>query len=135
LKQRPSEHLLDSTPYAKVSVYVPTLKARIRLVTTYACSVWELAADTCLLKLQRLQNKVLRTTGNFSRCTRVHDLHTAFNFPYVYNYITKLCRQQAEVIQNNENGYDHSIGQSEAWHKKYKRLKLVGGQAYERSND
>jgi hypothetical protein len=26
---------------------------------TCACPAWELAADTCLLKLQRLQNKVL----------------------------------------------------------------------------
>jgi hypothetical protein len=29
----------------------------------------------------------------------------AFNLPYVYDYITKLCRQQAEVIQNHENDY------------------------------
>jgi hypothetical protein len=27
----------------------------------------------------------------------------AFQIPYVYNYITKSCRQQAEVIQNHEN--------------------------------
>jgi hypothetical protein len=30
---------------------------------TYACPAWELAADTHLLKLHRLQNKVLRTIG------------------------------------------------------------------------
>jgi hypothetical protein len=52
-----------------------------------------------LSKLQGLQNKVLRTIGNFPRCTPIRDLHTAFNLPYVYDYITKLCRQQAEVIQ------------------------------------
>jgi hypothetical protein len=28
---------------------------------TYACPAWELAADICLLQLQRLQNKALRT--------------------------------------------------------------------------
>jgi hypothetical protein len=28
---------------------------------TYACSTWEFVADNHLLKLQRLQNKVLRT--------------------------------------------------------------------------
>jgi hypothetical protein len=27
----------------------------------------------------------------------------AFNLPFVYDYITKLCRQHAEVIQNHEN--------------------------------
>jgi hypothetical protein len=45
-----------------------------------------------------------------------------------------LCRQQAEVIQNHENEHVRDIGQSDARHKKYKRLKLGGGQAYDRSN-
>jgi hypothetical protein len=66
---------------------------------TYACPAWGFAADNHLLKLQRLQNKVLRTTGNFSRRTPVRDLHMTFKFPYIYDYITKLCTQQAEVIQ------------------------------------
>jgi hypothetical protein len=51
-----------------------------------------------------------------------------FNLPYVYNYITKLCRQQAEVRQNHENEHVRSIGLGEAIHRKYKRLKLGGGQ-------
>jgi hypothetical protein len=102
---------------------------------TYACPAWEFAADNHLLKLQRLQNKVLRTIGNFPRCTPVRDKHTAFNLPYVYDYITKLCRQQAEVIQNQENANVRNIGQGEPRHRKYKRLKLGGGQAYDRSSD
>jgi hypothetical protein len=77
----------------------------------YACPAWELAADTYLLKLQRLQNKVHCTIGNFLRFTPVCDLHKAFNLLYTYNYITKLCRQQAEVIQNYENEHVLSIGQ------------------------
>jgi hypothetical protein len=40
----------------------------------------------------------------------------------------KLCRQQAEVIQNQEYGYVHSIEPGEVGRKKYKRLKLGGGQ-------
>jgi hypothetical protein len=102
---------------------------------TYACPTWELMADTYLSKLQRMQNKVLRTIGNFPRCTPVSDLHTAFNLPYVYDYITKLCRQQAEVVRYHENEYVCSIGQGEARHRKYKRLKLSGGQAYDSSSD
>jgi hypothetical protein len=40
----------------------PTLhKALIRSVIIYDCTAWELAADIYLLKLQRLQNNVLRT--------------------------------------------------------------------------
>jgi hypothetical protein len=62
--------------------------ALIRTVITYACPAWELAVDTYLLKLQRLQNKVLRTIGNFPRYTPVRDLQMAFNLPYVQDYIS-----------------------------------------------
>jgi hypothetical protein len=62
-------------------------KALIRSVLTYVCPAWELVADTYLLKLPRMQNKVLRTIGNFQRCTPVRELHTAFDLPYVYDYI------------------------------------------------
>jgi hypothetical protein len=62
-------------------------------------------------------------------------LHTAFNLAYVYDYITKLCRQQAEVIENHENEHVHSIGQGESQFGKYKRLKLGGSQACNCSSD
>jgi hypothetical protein len=39
-------------------------KVLIRSVMTYACPAWEFAADTYLLKLQCLQNRVLHTIGN-----------------------------------------------------------------------
>jgi hypothetical protein len=96
---------------------------------TYACPAWELAADTYLLKLQRMQTKVLRTIGHFPWCTPVHDLYTAFNLPYAYDYtsITKVCMRQAEVPQNHDNEHVRGIGQSEARHRNYKRPKLDGG--------
>jgi hypothetical protein len=53
-------------------------------------------------------------------------MRPAFNSPYVYDYITKLCRQRAEVIQNHVNEHVRGIGQGEARHRKYKRLKLGG---------
>jgi hypothetical protein len=69
-------------------------KALIRSVMTYASPALEFAADTLLMKLQRLQYKVLCTIDNYRRRTRVRDLHLAFHIPYIYDYITKLCRQQ-----------------------------------------
>jgi hypothetical protein len=101
---------------------------------TYACPAREFAAECHLLKLQRLQNKVLRTIDNFPRRTSVRDIHEAFQIPYVYDYITKSCRQQAEVIQNHETGNVRYIGQGEAPHRKYKRLKLGGGHVYDCSS-
>jgi hypothetical protein len=100
---------------------------------TYACPAWNFVADIHLMKLQRLQSRVLRPTGNFPRRTPVRELHMAFSIPYIYYYIIKLSRQQAEVIQNHENV--RNIGQGEARHRKYKRLKLGGGQAYDRSSN
>jgi hypothetical protein len=68
-----------------------------------------------------LQNKVLRTIGNFPKRTSVPDMHKAFHMPYVCDYITKSCRQQAEVIKNHENENVHYTGQGEARHRKYIR--------------
>jgi hypothetical protein len=102
---------------------------------TYACPTWEYATDAHLLKLQHLHNRVLRAIGNLDRRTPVRELHLAFKIPYVYDYITKLCRTQAEVILNHVNPSVRGIGQGEAMHRKYKRLKLNVGQAYDRSAD
>jgi hypothetical protein len=62
-------------------------------------------------------------------------LQKAFSVPYIYDYITKLCRKQAEVIQSHKNANVQNMGQGEAQHRKYNRLKLADSQAYDRSND
>jgi hypothetical protein len=55
---------------------------------TYARPAWELAAP---LKEQRLQNKVLRTTGKFPNCTSVRELHMVFEVPHIYDYIIEYA--------------------------------------------
>jgi hypothetical protein len=42
---------------------------------TYACPAWEFETENHLLKLERLQNRVLRTIDNFPRHTSVSDMH------------------------------------------------------------
>jgi hypothetical protein len=99
------------------------------------------ASSYCLVKSQssvtilKSNNKVLRNISNFPRHALFRDSHIAFKIPYVYDYITKLCRQKAEVIQNHDNENVRNIGQGEARRRKYTRLKLDGGQAYDRSSD
>jgi hypothetical protein len=105
-------------------------RALIRSVMIYACPTLEYAADAHLMKLQRLQNRILRAIRNLDRCTLVCEMHVSFEIPYVYDYITKLCKTQAEVVVNHRNPIMHGLGQEEAMHRKYKRLKLVGGQAH-----
>jgi hypothetical protein len=59
---------------------------------SYAYTAWKFAADNNLVKLQRLENKILRTTGNFTRRTPVRILHMASKLPYICDYVTKLRR-------------------------------------------
>jgi hypothetical protein len=106
-------------------------KALIKFILTYACSAWEFAADTCM-KLQRLQYKGFRTISNFQ------SLHWPTNCMWLskfrtYDFMTRLGRPQTDVTRNHGNAHILSIGRDEAAHRKYKRLKLGGGLAYNRS--
>jgi hypothetical protein len=83
----------------------------------------------------RFEISMVTSPGNPGRCTPVHELQVAFKISYVYDYITKLCRTQAELILNHVNTNVHGTEQGAARHRKYKRLKLGGTQAYDHSAD
>jgi hypothetical protein len=51
--------------------------------TSRSSNPWPVAILTAL---------VLRAIGKLDRCSTVRELHVAFKIPYVYDYITKLCR-------------------------------------------
>jgi hypothetical protein len=70
--------------------------------------------------------------SDIDRRTPALELQVTFRIPCVYDCITKLCSEHAEVIQNDLNPKVRALGQGEATHKKSKRLKLGGGQAYDR---
>jgi hypothetical protein len=55
-------------------------KALIRSVMTYANPALQSAADSHLIKLPPLQNKIFRTIGNYPRRTPVRDLHLVSKF-------------------------------------------------------
>jgi hypothetical protein len=38
-------------------------------------------------------------------------MQVAFQIPYVYDYVAKLCKQQARVIQNHENANFRNVRQ------------------------
>jgi hypothetical protein len=83
---------------------------------TYACPAWEFTAYTHLSKFQSLQSKVLGTIGKLPRPTPVSE-YGMFHVSYIYVCTNKLCRQQAEVIQNHENANVRDIRKEEARHK------------------
>jgi hypothetical protein len=106
-----------------INIKLTLYKALIRSVMTYARPY---AADARLLKLHRLQDRVLRAIKNLDRRTPLREMHMAFKIRYVYDYITELCRKQAQVIQNHLNPNVRANDQGGAKHRKYKRLKLGG---------
>jgi hypothetical protein len=83
----------------------------IRSLMSYARPTWEYAVDAHLLKLQRLQNRVRRAGGILDRRTLVREMLVAFKISYVYHYVTKLCRTQAEVILNLRSPIVRGTGQ------------------------
>jgi hypothetical protein len=72
---------------------------------------WEFAANRPHFEIAAFENKAI---GKFPRCTSFHELHVAFQVPYVFDYVTKLCRQQADVIKDHENANGPDIGKGEA---------------------
>jgi hypothetical protein len=70
----------------------------------------------------------------FSKAHTGSRIAHGFQYSVRVLFHNKLCRQQAEVILNHDNENVRNIGQGEARHRKYKRLKFGGGQAYDRSS-
>jgi hypothetical protein len=101
---------------------------------TYASPAWEFAANTHLLKLQCLQNKVLHTIGNFPRRTPVRELlrlsifHTSAiilqNYADNKHKLYKIIKMQMSAI----------LGKAKPHTENIKRLKLGGGQPYDCSS-
>jgi len=59
-------------------------------------------------------------------------MHMAVQSPYVYDFVLKTCRNQAEIIPNHYNEDVSSTGNGEAQRRKQKLI-ICGGQAYDRS--
>jgi hypothetical protein len=79
---------------------------------TDARPAWELAADTNLFNLQRLQNR-------FSAPLDIFTLYTVLRFahgfqPCLIIRLYKNVKVRTEVIQNHENEDVRGIGQGEA---------------------
>jgi hypothetical protein len=55
-------------------------------------------------------SEILRTTGSPPSRTNIRKFHVAYNVPYMHDFVTILCRQQAAVIQNQENASILKIG-------------------------
>jgi hypothetical protein len=102
-------------------------KALIGSVMIYAYCAWELALDTCLLKLQRLQNKVLQTIKNVARCISARDFYTALNHPYAEDYIIKLCSNKQKSYNIMRMIMFEVSDKAKPDRENVKRLKLGGG--------
>jgi hypothetical protein len=101
-------------------------RALIRSLMTYACPAWELEAEIHLLKLQRLQNRVLCTNGKFPK-THIGPRY-ACGFP---NSIRLWFHNKIMEEASRSHPKSLDMVQGGAQHTKYKRLKLGGGHLYD----
>ena len=77
-------------------------KALIRSVMTYdlwQAGAWESAADTHHLKLQRLQNKILRTIGNFPRRKPTFGFQNCVRVWFYYKIMQAASRSHTKSWQ------------------------------------
>jgi hypothetical protein len=72
-------HALFKSERLSTNIKLTLHKALMRSVMTQACSIWEFVADTLLIKLQCLEDKVLHTIGNFPRRTPVREMQMHFH--------------------------------------------------------
>jgi len=66
-------------------------------------TLWQFTTDTHLTKLQRPAKQGAPHYGNLPRRTPTREVHVAFKIPHLHDFITKLCKQRAEVIQKHDN--------------------------------
>jgi hypothetical protein len=62
-------YFLFKSKRLRANIKVTLHKALIRTMMTYSYPDWKFVADTKILKLQHLLNKVLHTNGKFPKCT------------------------------------------------------------------
>jgi hypothetical protein len=74
-----------------------------------------------LVDVYRIRIQTAIKLFRLSRRTSTRDLHVAFKIPYIYGFVTKLCRQQTEIIPNHENVNVRNTGQAELNTEKNKK--------------
>jgi len=118
-----SEHL-------SVNIKLTFYKALIRSIIAYAYPAWGFAADSHVLKLQRLQSP----PHHFVIYQGAHRPAICMWCSKFRTFYTILLKKTMHTAGNSHTKswkcYEvRNIGQGEAQHRKYKRLKLAGGQA------
>jgi hypothetical protein len=94
-----SVYLFLRSEHLSANIKLTLHKSLIISVITCACLGWEFERTPTFWNYSDGKHKVLRTTGKFPERISVCNLHTAFIFLYVYNYIIKFYTQQAKLYR------------------------------------
>jgi hypothetical protein len=124
---------LFKSVHLRINIKLILNNALIRSVMVETYFTLKYVVDTHLLKLQCLQNRVLCAVSNLDRRILVRKLCVALKIHCAFYYITKLCRKQAEVIQNHLNPLYRKLNKEKPCTGS-KRGLIGGNQAYDCSD-
>jgi hypothetical protein len=102
----------------KLTIY----KALISSITTYVSYAWNLRQKPISLKCDACQTRLFAPLAIFQGVHRF--VIRISNYRYACDYITKLCRKQAEVIQN-EHVRSTGHGEVRQWGLNLAAVKLM----------
>jgi hypothetical protein len=109
----------------------PIAKQRHRKKQLYNIHYWVTTSQTSMFARQQLESAteewcfLCGPCRDVKSCVVNESQKQAFNMLCVYDHVTKLCRKQAEFIQNHENKHVRGVGQGEARHRKVLNLVAV----------
>jgi hypothetical protein len=98
-------------------------KLSIRSILTYAAPVWSNTSSTNYRRLQTLQSKCLRVTGNLPKCTPIPLLHATFSIPPIRELIHLLTARFFDTTSSHKNPLVRAIGNYtlHELHQRYKK--------------
>jgi hypothetical protein len=76
--------------------------AFINSILTYVCPAWEFSVDTLSYEIAAFAKHGSPYHCQLSKGIPTRELHVAFNIPHMYVFITRVCRQQADVYETRK---------------------------------
>ena len=75
----------------------------LRPIWAYAAQIWAYTADTNILMIQRVQNKILRTISGAPWYMTNHQIHNDLQIPFVKEVVTRMAAAYEQRLHRHPN--------------------------------